>query len=189
METRHIESREMVLLIRGNIKITKGTKNMKRKKNTSILSELHKIVNILLQQVTELGGMAFYAIIMVLFIFIDPTRSLHLLISLVAIMIVSVSIKYLYFTHRPKKQSTSTLVERLDASSFPSIHSMRALALGYWLSHYFNNIFITAYITIVAVLVMVSRILLKKHYLRDVIWGAIFAAIIVCIQAMISGNI
>ena len=92
-------------------------------------------------------------------------------------MIVSIFIKYFYFKERPLKKEKTNLIERLDAASFPSTHSMRIFSLMFWIV-LLGDMKLTIYSTIIVFLVSYSRIYLKKHYLIDVIFGIILSFII-----------
>ncbi len=140
---------------------------------------INKILNICFKQITELGGLIFYLVILGFCLVLNQIELfIKLFLSIVIVTIISVLIKLLYFKDRPKKQKKTNLFERLDASSFPSIHSMRIFSLAFWFSLFFNNIFFTISVSILALVIMYSRIYLKKHYLIDVIFGVIFSAFI-----------
>ena len=131
------------------------------------------------KQITDLGSLTFYVFVMIFCLIIAKTTLFrNLLISLVLVMVVSVLVKCFYFRERPKKQKKNTFLERLDAASFPSIHSMRVFSLAFWVSMLSNNIYLNVYVSIIALAVMYSRVYLKKHYLSDVIGGVVLSAII-----------
>ena len=69
-----------------------------------------------------------------------------------------------------KNKIKSSLIEKIDSSSFPSMHAARATVLS--LFAYFNlqfNLFI--FILILSLIILYSRIYLKKHYFRDILAG------------------
>jgi membrane-associated phospholipid phosphatase len=100
-----------------------------------------------------------------------------ILIGWFCIEIISASIKALYHKKRPNGQTYSNIVEKIDAGSFPSIHSARSSFLFLCLfSIYPGNlrfIFLGLFL-----IVGLSRILLKKHYFNDVIGGYILGIIV-----------
>jgi len=145
----------------------------------NIKSAYYSAESITFRQLTELGSLVAYVFFMIVFlIFGKADLFIQLFISLFFIMVVAILIKSLYFKKRPSKHLTRNFVERLDAASFPSIHSMRTFSLVFWVSSYFNNLLLTVYLSIVGVFVVYSRIYLKKHYWVDVIFGLIFSFII-----------
>jgi len=131
------------------------------------------------KQITDLGGLIFYGLVIMSFLILGEWAMFwNLTVSIILMMVLAVGIKYFYFKERPKKQRKNNLLERLDASSFPSIHAMRVFSLAFWLSIFFNNPIFTVYLSITALIILYSRIYLKKHYLGDVVWGIIFSTII-----------
>ena len=164
-------------------------KTLKKKSEAIGPGPIRKLFDIGFSQITELGGLVTYIVLNLLIEFFDIKIAIDLFVSLIFITLIATSIKYFFFKDRPVKQSTNNIVERLDASSFPSIHSMRVFALTFWLSMFFNNLIITIYLSIIAVFVIYSRIYLKKHYLIDVIGGIMFSILILLIQYFIIGKI
>lgn len=140
---------------------------------------MFQVIDIFLKQISELGNLMFYLFSIVLCLILHKfALFIDLMLSLIILMIVMFLFRYFYFKERPKKQSRKTFLERLDASSFPSAHAMRIFSLAFWFSLFFANILITIYISIIALIVIYSRIYLKKHYFGDVLWGVIFSFII-----------
>jgi membrane-associated phospholipid phosphatase len=140
---------------------------------------IKNITDIFFKQITDFGGMFFYLLVLGACLFLNELKLFfNLFLSLFFVMSLSISIKWFYFKDRPKKQKATNLFERLDASSFPSVHSMRVLSVAFWLSFFFNNILFTIYSSAVAAIVMYSRIYLKKHYFIDILGGVIFSLII-----------
>ena len=146
----------------------------------SLKEQYLAIEKIVFKQITDLGGLIPYCFFILIFLILGyDDIFLRLLISIIAIMIIAVAIKIFYFKKRPNKQKRSgNIVEKIDASSFPSIHSMRTISLVFWLSIFFDNIILTSYISVVGLLVIYSRIYLRKHYWSDVIFGMLFSLII-----------
>jgi len=88
-------------------------------------------------------------------------------------------IRYFYFRPRPigKRDGFTSLFERLDESSFPSVHAARASVMAVTLS---QSLSLTAKIIlwVVATTICASRIYLKRHHLSDVIVGGILGLVI-----------
>ena len=104
--------------------------------------------------------------------------SAELMLSLFCVMALAIISKLLFFKERPVRQEKNNIIERIDASSFPSIHSMRVSSLVFWLSLYFNNVIMTCYFAVIGLMVVYSRVFLKKHFIIDVIFGIIFSIVI-----------
>lgn len=94
--------------------------------------------------------------------------------------IICSAIKYFWHKPRPNGQEFKNGLEKIDAGSFPSIHSSRIalvyLSLAY--IHYMAaNFLLIPVFLIVIVVVGYSRIFLKKHFFIDVIAGYSFGFI------------
>jgi membrane-associated phospholipid phosphatase len=124
------------------------------------------------------GNIFFYLIIAILFYFIDINLSLKLFIALIIGLIIAFSIRFFYFKKRPDKSKTNTLFLRFYNSSFPSVHAIRAILLSYFFIFYFNYFFLTFIIIIFGLLIMYSRIYLKKHDYIDIIFGGLIGLLI-----------
>ncbi|MEK6809115.1 MAG: phosphatase PAP2 family protein [Nanoarchaeota archaeon] len=139
--------------------------------NKTIQKQLHTFF----RDVTAMGGFAASLLLTLLFI------SSPLLVPLIAGSILTAAIviviRLFYFKPRPKKKDYSGLLEKIDASSFPSLHSARIVFLALIFSVHFADIYLTILCTIVAALVSYSRIYLRKHYLIDVVGGIVVGAV------------
>lgn len=130
------------------------------------------------KQMTELGSMTLIAVFAVFFIFFNQGLAIRTILGIAGVVIISYTIKMLFFKNRPIRQSTGTFIEKIDASSFPSVHAARITIVAFWLIIYFNNIYLRAFSALIWALVIYSRVYLKKHYWTDVIGGVIIAIII-----------
>jgi len=133
----------------------------------SLQKQLHQFF----QDVTAMGGFAASLLLTLLFI------SSPLLIPLIAGSVLTaglvVLIRIFYFKPRPKKEDYSNLLEKIDASAFPSLHTARIVFLAILFSVHFANQYLTILCIIVAILVAYSRIYLQKHDWIDIIGGAV----------------
>lgn len=137
------------------------------------------IVKVFLEQLTHLGGLVFYCIWLGLLLVAGQIQIFTgLLVSLIMVMGLGVIIRIIHFRNRPKPQRHANWLEKLDAASFPSLHAMRAVSLAFWGSLMLNSIVGTVYLFLLALLVIASRVILKKHFISDVFWGAVFSLII-----------
>lgn len=152
---------------------------MKSKKNKKKLSKMiKKIFDIALSQVTEMGGsMLFLSIMLLVLVLQQVMLFTQLFVSIVLIFSVVIFFKGIFYTPRPLKKKHTNFIEKIDASSFPSAHTMRAVSLAIIFSAYFNDILTTIFFSIFAALVAFSRLYLKKHYLRDILGGAVMSAL------------
>jgi len=101
-----------------------------------------------------------------------------LLIALLVNELIGSLIKIIFPKKRPNKQTYNSLIEKIDAGSFPSIHASR-ITLTYLTLFLNTDILITKIVYIFVILfVIISRVLLKKHFVIDVIGGFIIGFII-----------
>ena len=143
---------------------------------SSIIGDFTDVV---FEQITSLGGAVFYAIVTLFTLFIGELwLFISLALTFVLIMAVSLTIKMFFFKERPDKKRYKNIIEKLDASSFPSIHSAKITALATILSYYVGGIWVTALLGVTALLVSYSRIYLNRHYFSDVIGGIVLGGIV-----------
>jgi membrane-associated phospholipid phosphatase len=137
-------------------------------------SFIQRIINDGLKEASFFGGLFFY-IFLSAFVFALGKNILFL--QLVAVFILTYSatllIRFFYYKERPRKEKYTNFIERLDASSFPSLHSMRASAMFVVFHFYFNSLWISELFLSLAIAVFASRYFLKKHFLEDILVGAI----------------
>ena len=138
------------------------------------------------RDITSLGSLWIYCAILLLFLLQkDYLIFKKLLAGLVLIQAITIAIRSFYFKERPSRYPHKSYIERIDASSFPSLHSARIAFLSVFFIKYFSNVFLGILILITAVLVAYSRIRLKKHDLKDVLGGVIVGAAVYLIAASV----
>ena len=111
-------------------------------------------------------------LVIIIFLFFGFTlESLLLLAGFVVIEVICSLLKYFLYKDRPIKKDHQNILEKVDAGSFPSIHSARS-------SYIFTTIFFLSPYSFVKILAIIipfmvcsTRVLLKKHYLIDVVAG------------------
>ena len=140
------------------------------------------------RDMTSFGSLWWYFIFMLVFLISEKYAVFkESAMGLVIIYVIVVLIRTFYFKDRPKKYSYGNYIERLDASSFPSLHSSRATFLAMILIKFFNNIFMSAFLVLLAIIVYYSRIRLKKHDFKDVLWGVVVGLIVYLIISYLLG--
>lgn len=126
------------------------------------------------QDITTLGGLAFYTLLTLFILTLGLTTiALKLVIGFIITYGISLLIRLLYFKKRPNNQKYKTIIERLDASSFPSIHAARITFLGLFFIILLDSIYTTILLLIIILLVCYSRHHLKKHDIKDLLAGII----------------
>ncbi len=96
---------------------------------------------------------------------------LYIAIGLIINDIIGMTIKYFFPKTRPNKQSYTTALEKIDAGSFPSIHSSRTSFIFLTLGYLSGDIYTFIVFTLLVLITGYSRIFLKKHFLIDVMAG------------------
>ncbi|MBI4895017.1 MAG: phosphatase PAP2 family protein [Candidatus Aenigmarchaeota archaeon] len=116
------------------------------------------------RDITSFGGMPLYLVVMFVFLIFKNYQILSYLgFGLVAAYIITVFFRVVYFKKRPEKQKYNNWLQKIDASSFPSLHAMRGALLAVIMASFFANIFLTILFVALATGVAVTRVFLKRH--------------------------
>ena len=135
---------------------------------------LHTILDIGFRDITTFGGAIFYFLLVFSLFLLDQNKIASVLSGgFMITLIITVIIRLLYFRPRPKKQGYHNIVERIDASSFPSLHTARMVFLAGVGIQSFRNTITTISLIVFALSVLYSRIHLKKHDWIDVLGGIV----------------
>ena len=140
---------------------------------------LKLVTDIVFQDITSLGSLVFFLFIAVFFFtWGEYFLFSKLIIVLVLSYIIVILIRTFYHKDRPKKQKYSSYIERIDSSSFPSLHTTRVSALFFLVWWQIDKVLIGILFLLVFLAVAVSRIVLKKHDYIDVVAGAILGFVL-----------
>lgn len=143
--------------------------------NTNMVSRL---INDFIEDSSAFGSLSFYLFLIFLFFILGQVKlAIWLSLGFVLSFVFIVIIKLFYFKERPQKKEYNNFIEKIEASSFPSLHSWRIVMILVFLSYYYKSIYLVILLGIIAILVFFSRKYLKKHYWTDIIFGAIFGLI------------
>jgi len=113
------------------------------------------------------------------FAVLGPTKPYYiLLVALIVNEVVGSIIKIVFPKKRPTGQSYKNILEKIDAGSFPSLHTSRITIV--YLSLFASTTLLSLKIGFIIVIMLVgfSRIFLKKHYPVDVLGGLICGLLI-----------
>ncbi|MBI2655098.1 phosphatase PAP2 family protein [Candidatus Woesearchaeota archaeon] len=139
---------------------------------------LQRQKNDFFRDMTSFGSLWFYAIFMVFFLILGDYSSFKVLLSGFILMYFAVIIiRSIYFKNRPIKYNYNNYIEKLDASSFPSLHASRTAFLAGFFIEYFSNLLASAFLAALALIVVYSRIYLNRHDWKDVSAGAVLGAL------------
>jgi membrane-associated phospholipid phosphatase len=120
------------------------------------------------EEFTFLGGILFYGLVCLWFLFGEKYDYFIMLFAgAILIYVVAFLIRLFYFKNRPKKMKYRGFIEKIDASSFPSVHAARITLLFV----FFKDLILISLSFMILVMVLSSRIYLKKHYFSDLLGG------------------
>lgn len=141
-----------------------------------------------LEDIKAFGGLPIYLFLIALFFILDYTAmGVRLAIGLFLAYALTSSIRFVFFKQRPDKQKFKGLAQKIDASSFPSLHAMRAGCLAVLLIIFFGNFWITIISIIAAICVALVRVVQKRHFASDVIAGLIFGVLVAFVSVWLQG--
>jgi len=132
-----------------------------------------------LQDIKALGGLPFYVIIILLFVIMGNYPVVFALtFGLIVAYLITISIRLVYFKERPKKVKYKNLIQKIDASSFPSLHVIRAAILGIILATTISTPLFSMLSIPCILLVAYARVKLNRHHVSDVVGGLFFGVVI-----------
>jgi undecaprenyl-diphosphatase len=145
-----------------------------------------KLFDGLLRDITSLGGFFFFFMLLIIVLALQEIQLFYqLLLGMILTFLAIVIIRTFYYKDRPNKEKHRTYVERIDASSFPSLHTARTIFIALVFIYYFNNNILTAVLIILALSVAYSRLYLKKHDTWDLFGGFILGLVVFWISSLI----
>jgi len=109
---------------------------------------------------------------------VDVRLGIALIVVIVVVEVVCSAIKLVARRTRPDNQTGSSFLERIDSGSFPSIHTARVAAVGALLIGRLQSFEMTIILSATVMLVGVSRVILKRHHVSDVLAGAVLGALL-----------
>lgn len=133
------------------------------------------IKNEMIRDITSLGNLGILIVISLIILGVNKT-SITVLIILFILELIGNIIKLIFFKERPKKRLYNNITERITAASFPSLHTTRSTYILCSI-YYFTTINSKYLLLALIPLVLISRVLLKKHDYIDVISGFILGII------------
>ncbi|MEK6887342.1 MAG: phosphatase PAP2 family protein [Candidatus Aenigmatarchaeota archaeon] len=133
-----------------------------------------EVFAVIMRDTSAYGGFPFYGMMIIVFFLLgDYSFVYNLIVSLIAVTIVVALVRLAYFKPRPgmKRKTYATLYERIDNSSFPSIHAARAVMISMALFSKFSALL--PLLTLMTILVLMTRIYFKRHDAVDLAVGII----------------
>ncbi|MFT4645023.1 MAG: membrane-associated phospholipid phosphatase [Planctomycetota bacterium] len=128
---------------------------------------------------TSLANPIILIVIPFIFLFEKNEKGFYILLIALAINEIFGSlIKIIFPKTRPNGQQYNNLLEKIDAGSFPSLHSSRITIVYLTLFTFANLLLFKGIFISIIPIVMLSRINLKKHFITDIIGGFVIGLII-----------
>lgn len=144
-----------------------------------IIKNIIKTDKIIYNEITLFGGNLFYLFFSCFFLFMGENQIfLRLILGYLIFTIIGIIIRLIYFKNRPNNKKYNNLIEKILSSSFPSMHSTRVFYLFIIMINFFKDFEVKIFLIITLILVLYSRIYLKKHDLEDVFYGCVLAGFV-----------
>lgn len=142
------------------------------------IDKFERYLDVFFRDITSLGSFAFH-FFLILFVLALGKYLLvwQLLFSFFFTLLATTVIRTFYFKDRPHKQTHANFIEKIDAASFPSLHTARTVAMVLIILNTLQNHAVTAFLVAFSVLILYSRVYLKKHDWEDVAGGIILGVI------------
>ena len=131
------------------------------------------------QDLKAFGGVpVFVVIVLAALVFNKTSLAAQVVLGFAVSFALTFAIRAFYFRRRPDREEYRSFFQRIDASSFPSLHAMRAAVLWVLMMFAFPQPYLIALFALIIVFVAVARVYLNRHYPSDVIAGVVIGAII-----------
>lgn len=131
-------------------------------------------LNDLINDVSALGGLPAYLVITFTLLLLENVGTFwRLILGLLICYVIIAAVRSIFIQDRPKPMQYRTWWEKIDAGTHVSMHAMRATVLAMVLMSVFRNIWVSTFLVVLALLTAGTRIVMKKHYPADVVWGIV----------------
>lgn len=145
----------------------------------SINSYIYKVFDESITIISKLGSIQLYIVLILAMYFLGEIEfSLLLTYGLIGITLIAIPIRLFLFKERPKREKFSNLLEKIKASSFPSMHSARFSFIIFSAFIYVKSQEFTLFLISIYVIVCYQRIHKKRHDIYDIVGGLILSTCI-----------
>lgn len=136
-----------------------------------------------LQDISSLGGNPAYIGVAVLFWLLGNADLAYRLAAALALCYLATTLlRIAFFRERPDRQKYKNLLERIDASSFPSLHSMRAAVWATTTAMFFNQPVVWLLAAAMSIAVAATRVMLGRHHRSDAAAGLVIGVFIALVS-------
>src|SRR3989339_1526129 len=140
------------------------------------MSPYKNLLDDTLGAITSFGSPVFYILIILVLLKFNVSLAMPLLGALIFVELFCVIIKIIYRKERPVEQARDNIYNKIDANSFPSIHSARISLIAVMFSLFYKDAPTIIACVLVVLCVGYSRIYLKRHHPTDVLAGFLIGA-------------
>ena len=139
---------------------------------------MKNIIRDFISEFSFFGSLPFYVFISVFILLIGEINLFYLLTAgLFFCYFFAILIRTSHFKSRPKKVHYKGLIGKIISSSFPSVHSWQiAMLTIFFTFYYFSPAFLILF-GVLSLIVFFSRYYLKKHFVNDIVFGALFGVV------------
>lgn len=150
----------------------------------------NKFVKWALFIITEIGSSISAGIIFIVLAFISGIQVLYVFVPVYLFQLAIVeAIKLILQQPRPKSGQKNLFGLAVASGSFPSGHTSNIFTIAFLISNYYQfGILETSLIFSIAGLVAFSRIVLRKHYIIDVLCGGVIGLLLAICGSLILPN-
>lgn len=149
-------------------------------------NEIRFFYRTLIDYFSFFGSFVFWILAVILFLILNQKEfAVKFAFAAIIAMAIEHAIKFFYSEKRPDVKSIKpkALYEAFqEKTSFPSGHSAIAAAFTTLIHLQYQIIYLTALFIFISLMVGLSRIELKRHYLKDVIMGYVLGILSVYIS-------
>jgi len=140
--------------------------------------KISTILNTLLIYINKLGSYHFYIIIALLFLVAKEYLIVQILtIGIIVLYVFIIPLRLLFFHKRPIPIKYHNIIQKIDASSFPSGHTARTVYLFLVFLYFVKQQYLWITWVFISIGIVYSRVYFKKHYIQDVVIGTLVALI------------
>lgn len=131
-----------------------------------------EILTDIISDISAFGSLSFFWLIALIFLLTGHYTSFWFLaLAHIIAYAVTAPLRVLFFRERPHKKAYHNWFEKIDAGSFPSMHAARSVILATGFFSLFSSAFVQGTIIALGLFVCVTRAILKKHYVSDILAG------------------